>query len=117
MKVIGTKLKDEIAEKFEKIAEKHGISKSELLRFIILEWLGWEGEIEMELERIRQEQRKKNEFCRKLYAEMGKIGGNLNQIARAMNRRKTTTREKRMMIDLVTETLELVQELKTKLRG
>jgi metal-responsive CopG/Arc/MetJ family transcriptional regulator len=119
MRVLGTKVKDDIAEEFERLARKQGISKSELLRLVILEYLKEDKDLRKELDRIRKrirkEQKKRNEFCRKLYAELGKVGSNINQIARYLNLNKGG-RAVSHLTDLVIETMDLITELKLRLK-
>jgi nitrogen-specific signal transduction histidine kinase len=102
-------------EQYQEIEKRRGNTpKSEFLYLLLLEWLNRKSEIEKELNRIRKEQQKKNEFCRKLYAELGKIGSNINQIARSLNKGGRAVSSS--LTDLVIETMDLITELKERLR-
>jgi len=113
--VLGTKVKEEVLEEFENLAEEMGISKSELLRLIVLDYLKREQELFEELQRIKTKSLKRSEFCKAVYSELGKIGGNINQIARHLNR-KGGRAVSSPLLDLVLETTELVVSLKERLR-
>ncbi len=99
-------------EQFEELERRRGDkTRAEFLYLILLDYLDRRQELEKELQRIRAERKE----CRKLHAELGKIGGNLNQLARALNRKKMPAKEKKALLSLIIETLSLVQELKERL--
>ena len=52
---------------------------------------------------------------RELHGELGKIGSNVNQIARALNAKRLPAKERKLLTDLAVETIELIQDLKQKL--
>ena len=106
-------------DQYDEIERRRGDTpKSEYLYLVVLEHLEREREIDIHLKRIREESLKRNEFCQKVHAELGRIGNNINQIARHLNaRRKATTRKEReVFLELAVETIELIQELKLRLR-
>ena len=109
-------------DQYDEIERRRGDTgdtpKSEYLFLVVLEHLREEREIDIHLKRIREESLKRNEFCQKVHAELGRIGNNINQIARHLNaRRKATTRKEReVFLELAVETIELIQELKLRLR-
>jgi len=105
-------------EQYDEIERRRkDTAKSEYLYLVVLEHLREEREIDKHLKMIREESMKMNEFCKKIHSELGRIGNNINQIARHLNaRRKTATRKEReVFLNLAIETIELIQELKLQL--
>jgi len=103
-------------DQFEQLEKLRGnIPKSEFLYLIILDYLNREQELVRELQRIYTDCLKKCEAYRELHGELGKIGSNINQVAIAMNRKKLPAKERKVLLDLVVETLSLVQDLKLRL--
>ena len=115
MKVLGAKVRDDIYDEFEKLCEEQGLVKNRVLYLLVLEYLGKDSELKRELFNIKESCLKRNEYCRKVYGELGKIGSNVNQIARALNRKRLPAKEKKVLLNLVVETMELIQELKMRL--
>jgi len=103
-------------EQFEEIERLRGdIAKSEFLYLILLDYLNREQELIRELQRIHTDCLRKCKAYRELHGELGRIGSNVNQVARALNKRKLPAKERKALLDLVIETLSLVQDLKLKL--
>lgn len=100
-------------EQFEEIERLRGnITKSEFLYLILLDYLNKEQELFRELQRIHTDCLKKCEAYRELHGNLGRISSNVNQIARALNRKKLPAKERKTLLNLVLETIELIQELK-----
>ena len=96
--VVSTKLYSEDAERLQEIAKENGISKSELLRMLIYEFLDKETDLKSELKRIKEDNLKRCEYLKKIYGLVGRLSNYSNQIARAVNtmaRNQTATREER----------------------
>ena len=103
-------------EQFEEIERLRGdIPKSEFLYLILLDYLHREQELVKELQRIHIDCLKKCKAYRELHGELGKIGSNINQVARALNRKRLPAKERKVLLDLAVETLSLIQDLKLKL--
>jgi hypothetical protein len=109
-KRITVRLTEEQYEALERL--RGSIPRSEFLYLILLDYLGREQELVSELRRIETRCLNKCEFFRALYAELGKIGGNINQIARQLNKKKGGRAVSSHLLDLVLETVELIVELK-----
>ena len=119
MKVLGTKVEDEVYETFKEKAKESGFwSISEALKILVYDFLRDEGYapyIKKEVQKIKDEYLKREKECQKLHAELGRIGSNVNQIARQLNKKRLPAKERKLLIDLVVEVIELVQAVKTKL--
>ena len=99
-------------EQYEEIEKRRGnIPKSEYLYYLVADWLSDKNAVNRAISSCLQ----KCEHYQKLHAELGKIGGNINQISRALNKRKLSAKERKLLIDLVVEVIDLVQAVKIKL--
>ncbi len=102
-------------EQYQEIENLRGeLPRSEFLYLLLLDHLK-RAELPEKLRQIQTDCLKKCRAYRELQGELGKIGSNVNQIARALNTKRLPAKEKKLLIDLVIETIELVQELKHKL--
>jgi len=119
MKVLGVKVEDKVYETFKEKAKESGFwSISEALKILVYDFLRDEGYapyIKKEVQKIKNEYLKREKECQRLHAELGKVGNNINQIARQLNKKRLPAKERKLLIDLVIETIDLVQNLKTKL--
>ena len=102
---------------YDEVEKKRGdIPKSEYLYLLLLEYLQRDLEIDKQLRKIREESLKRDEYCMKLHLELGRIGANANQIARALNKGRLPAKDREKVLNLASETMELIWKLKTKLR-
>ena len=102
-------------EQYEEVERARGkLSRSEFLYLLLLDYLE-RPELSERLRQIQSECLKKCKAYRKLHGELGKIGSNVNQIARALNAKRLPAKEKKLLTDLALETIELIQDLKQKL--
>jgi len=119
MKVLGTKVEDKVYETFKEKAKESGFwSISEALKILVYDFLmdeGYAPYIKKEVQKIKNEYLKREKECQRLHAELGKVGNNINQIARQLNKKRLPAKERKLLIDLVIETIDLVQNVKTKL--
>jgi len=103
-------------DQFEQLEKLRGdIPKSEFLYLILLNYLSREQELVKELQRIHTDCLKKCEAYRELHGNLGRISSNVNQIARALNIKKLPAKERKTLLNLVLETMELIRELKMRL--
>jgi hypothetical protein len=92
------------------------------LRLVLWDFLEEESTLKSELKKNKKLCLKRAGKHKQLYAELGKIGSNINQIARALNsmQRDNGNQGREEIVkkywELVVETLDLVSELKLKLR-
>jgi predicted CopG family antitoxin len=112
-KRITVRLTDELYKKLEEL--RGNTSKSEFLYLILLDYLTGGQDLAKELQKIRSRCLKKCLEYKQLQGELGKIGSNVNQIARTLNKKRIPSKEKEAVIGLAVETLSLVQDLKQKL--
>ena len=99
-------------EQYEEIEKRRGnIPKSEYLYYLVADWLSDKNAVNRAISSCLQ----KCEHYQKLHAELGRIGSNVNQIARQLNKKRLPAKERKLLIDLVVEVIELVQAVKTKL--
>lgn len=102
-------------EQYEEVERARGeLSRSEFLYLLLLDYLK-RPEFSEKLRRIQLECLKKCRAYKELHGELGKIGSNVNQIARALNAKRLSAKEKKLLTDLALETIELIQDLKQKL--
>jgi hypothetical protein len=98
-------------EQYQEIEKRRGqIPRSEYLYLLLLDYLKRELQIDRSLQQIAQRQELKNKHCQNLYRELAKIGGNINQIARALNKKHLTKKEKEHLLNLLNKTTELVEK-------
>ena len=115
MRTVGAKLHDEDIGKLKQKADKLGISVSSLIRLLVWEFLERESSLESELSEINRKNLQRCEYLEKIYSAMGKIGGNVNQIAYVLNSstyRVIGDEERKKILEVAEETLELVNEVK-----
>ena len=111
-KKITVRLTEEQYQEIEKLRGE--LSRSEFLYLLLLDYLE-RPELSERLRQIQSECLKKCKAYRKLHGELGKIGSNVNQIARALNAKRLPAKERKLLTDLAVETIELIQDLKQKL--
>ena len=102
--VIAVRLTDEQITKIEKLAEELGLKRSETFRKII---------DNIDEEKIINELKKHTETYRDVAFEMSRIGSNINQIARKLNKNEYLTDEDR---ELLKQLIEKIIQLNEKLR-
>jgi len=115
MRTVGAKLHDEDIGKLKQKADEFGISVSSLIRLLIWEFLENKSSLESELSEINRKNLQRCKQLGKIYSELGKIGGNLNQIAFVLNSAKYNhigDEERKRILEVAEETLELVNEVK-----
>jgi len=115
MRTVGAKLHDEDIGKLKQKADELGISVSSLIRLLVWEFLERESSLESELSEINRKNLQRCEYLEKIYSAMGKIGGNVNQIAYVLNSstyRVIGDEERKKILEVAEETLELVNEVK-----
>ena len=102
-------------EQYEEVERARGeLPRSEFLYLLLLDYLK-RPEFSEKLRRIQLECLKKCRVYKELHGELGKIGSNVNQIARALNAKRLPAKERKLLTDLAVETIELIQDLKQKL--
>jgi len=115
MKTVGAKIHDEDAEKLKQKADELGISVSSLIRLLIWDFLEKESSLESELSEISRRNLQRCEYLERIYSELGKIGGNVNQIAFVLNSAKYNPigdEERKRILEVAEETLELLNGIK-----
>lgn len=85
-RVVSTKIWEDDAEKLKEVAEKNGVTVSELLRMLIYDFLENRTELGSELERIKLNAERKCGELKEVRALLGRLSNYTNQIARALNR-------------------------------
>jgi len=115
MVTVGAKLHDRDARELKRRAAELGISVSSLLRLLVWDFLEDSSSIESELSGVNRRSLQRCEHLKRIYAELGKIGGNVNQMAFALNLAKYDPigdEERKKILEIAEETLELVNEVK-----
>ena len=115
MKTVGAKLHEEDIGKLKQKADELGISVSSLIRLLIWDFLEKESSLESELSEINRRNLQRCEYLERIYSELGKVGGNINQIAFVLNSstyRVIGDEERKKILEVAEETLELVNEIK-----
>ena len=115
MKTVGAKLHEEDIGKLKQKADELGISVSSLIRLLIWDFLEKESSLESELSEISRRNLQRCEYLERIYSELGKVGGNINQIAFVLNSstyRVIGDEERKKILEVAEETLELVNEIK-----
>jgi len=95
-RVVSTKIWEEDAERLKEIAEKNGVTVSELLRMLVYDFLESETELGVELEKIKLNAERKCKELKEVRGLLGRLSNYTNQITRALNRiakQGTVTRE------------------------
>jgi phosphatidylserine/phosphatidylglycerophosphate/cardiolipin synthase-like enzyme len=119
MKTVGAKLHEEDIGKLKQKADELGISVSSLIRLLIWDFLEKESSLESELSEINRRNLQRCEYLERIYSELGKIGGNVNQIAYVLNSstyRVIDDEERKKILEVAEETLELLNEIKEMVR-
>jgi len=95
-RVVSTKIWEEDAERLKEIAEKNGVTVSELLRMLVYDFLESETELGVELEKIKLNAERKCKELKEVRGLLGRLSNYTNQITKALNRiakQGTVTRE------------------------
>ena len=93
-KVLKVKLNEKLANKLERYVDKTGLTKSELVRYLLA----------FQIDKAPS----KNEIL-KLQRELAAIGNNLNQIARALN--KCVKHDEQISTEFIEKTITQIYEL------
>jgi hypothetical protein len=117
MKVLSTKVTDDIYDQFSQHCQQYGTVKNRLLYLLVLNYLQEDNQLKKELRKISQDCQRKNQYYKKIYGQLGKIGSNINQIARVLNTKRIPSKHKKELLNLVIETVELIQDLKQRLQN
>jgi len=115
MRTVGAKLHEEDIGKLKQKADEFGISVSSLIRLLIWDFFEKESSLESELSEINRRNLQRCKYLEKIYSELGKIGGNINQIAFVLNSAKYNPigdEERKKILEVAEETLELVNKIK-----
>lgn len=95
-RVVSTKIWEEDAERLKEIAEKNGVTVSELLRMLVYDFLESETELGVELEKIKLNAERKCKELKEVRGLLGRLSNYTNQITKVLNRiakQGTVTRE------------------------
>ena len=106
---ITVRLDEEEYREVEKKAEQLGVTKSEFLRLLILDFIGDRAGVKEEINRAL----KKSEEWKNIAGNLGRITNYSNQIAHSLNR---LAKRKKISKRDYAELLDVTEELKTLVR-
>jgi len=86
MKVVSTKIWEDDAEKLKEIAEKSGVTVSELLRMLIYDFMENDTELRRELQKIKLDAERRCRELKEVRGLLGRLTNYTNQIAKSCNK-------------------------------